>query len=82
MRHQAILVTSLFSEKAQAAHAQAKIIFSSGQITDIQTSVINDYFTFFIGPDGSKEGWPDSERGDEQRRLFRGWLNVQCYEDD
>ena len=33
-------------------------------------SVINDYVTFAFLPDGSKEGWEDSDLGDEYRRQF------------
>lgn len=34
------------------------------------TSVANDYVTFAFLPDGSKEGFPDSELGDEYRQRF------------
>ena len=30
--------------------------------------------SFFIPPDGSKEGWDDSEEGDKSRDRFVGWL--------
>ncbi len=32
---------------------------------------INGYVTFFIAPDGSKEGWADSDRGDALRDEFK-----------
>lgn len=33
-------------------------------------AVVNDYVTFAFLPDGSKEGWTDSDLGDEYRRQF------------
>ena len=33
-------------------------------------SVINDYVSFAFLPDGSKEGWDDSDAGDEYRQQF------------
>lgn len=42
---------------------------------------INGGGSFMIGPDGSKEGWPESERGDLERAAFIAWLNQHRYED-
>jgi hypothetical protein len=36
---------------------------------------INGYFTIYCGPDGSKEGWDDSNRGDDIREKFIFKLN-------
>jgi hypothetical protein len=33
-------------------------------------SVVNDDYTFFFAPDGSKEGWADSDDGDRYRQQF------------
>jgi hypothetical protein len=43
-------------------------------------SVINDYVTFAFLPDGSKEGWAASDRGDEYRARFAA-LFAFAYED-
>lgn len=33
-------------------------------------AMINGYVTYFFAPDGSKEGWPESDAGDEYRDRF------------
>lgn len=33
-------------------------------------AVVNGYVTYAFLPDGSKEGWPPSDRGDEYRNAF------------
>lgn len=33
-------------------------------------SIMNDYVTFVFAADGSKEGWPHSDLGDQYRRQF------------
>lgn len=35
-------------------------------------SVVNDYQTFAFLPDGSNEGWDESDQGDEYRKQFLG----------
>lgn len=89
MVHHMIVVTSYHLELVQRAHARAREIFcvprmAAGkhmQVTDILTSPVNHYYTFFVPPDGSKEGWSDSEDGDARRALFITWLNAQRFED-
>jgi hypothetical protein len=41
----------------------------------------NDYVSFFIPPDGSKEGWAASDENDQARDEFIAWLKLQVYED-
>ncbi|MBK8434452.1 MAG: hypothetical protein IPL28_25580 [Chloroflexi bacterium] len=36
---------------------------------------MNGYRSLLICPDGSKEGWPDSDKGDERREEMREWLD-------
>lgn len=91
MRHHMIVVTSCDDLQIQEAHAKAMEIFSWANmglvnqgivgVTPIFTSPVNHYHTFFVPPDGSKEGWSDSEDGDTGRALFVEWLNAQRYED-
>jgi|SRR5216683_3332841 len=76
MRHHAIVVTSYNEKNIKAAHEKALEIFG-----DSVTAMTNGYCSFFIAPDGSKEGWDTSESGDECRTLFIGWLNEQRFED-
>ncbi|HEV8716163.1 MAG TPA: hypothetical protein VGX03_25475 [Candidatus Binatia bacterium] len=79
MQHHAIIVTSCINEKFSAAYKKAKELFP--KVSDPVPSGTNGYYSFFIPPDGSKEGWEASDAGDERRRIFRGWLNSQAYED-
>lgn len=39
-------------------------------------SVVEDYQSFAFLPDGSKEGWEDSDRGDEYRQQFIDLFSV------
>ncbi len=39
-------------------------------------SSMNGYITITVIPDGSKEGWPESERGDKKRKEFIDWLKA------
>ena len=34
-----------------------------------------------VPPDGSKEGWRESEAGDSTRAAFVKWLRSRCYDD-
>lgn len=43
-------------------------------------AVINDYLHFVFLPDGSKEGWDDSDKGDAYREQFAELFSA-CYED-
>jgi hypothetical protein len=43
-------------------------------------SIVNDYQSFTFLPDGSKEGWKDSDLGDEYRRRFLDLFSF-AYED-
>ena len=89
MVHHMIVVTSYDEQLIQQAWSRAREIFcvprmAAGkhmQVTDILTSPVNHYYTFFVPPDGSKEGWSDSEDVDARREEFITWLNAQRFED-
>lgn len=81
MRHHAIVVTGTNEESAKAAHAEAIRIFHADKAIDFMSpgtamvspileSPVNGYFSFFIAPDGSKEGWDTSDSGNEGREMF------------
>ena len=44
-------------------------------------SKINGYGSFLVAPDGSNEGWADSEAGDGLRAAYRRWLREQSFGD-
>ena len=79
IRHNAIVVTSWDEGAITAAVAEAHLI----GLTVIWQSQegMNGYRSLLICPDGSKEGWNESDEGNKRRRAFRAWLNEQRYAD-
>lgn len=85
IRHNAIIVTSYDYDKISEAYDIAKSIFRkygiSRLVGPIIGSVANEYKTFFIAPDGSKEGWDISNAGNDARDEFIHWLQEDyCYD--
>lgn len=84
MRHHAIVVTTFVGD-IEEAHAKAVELFSSwggeradtGVVSEIVGSWINGYHSFFIAPDGSKEGREESENGDKARDEFIAWIEAE-----
>ena len=68
-------VTSL-----QGAHEKATAIFGE-TVSPIIISPINGVGSFFVAPDGSNEGWEESDVGDAQRAEFITYLRSEYYED-
>jgi hypothetical protein len=81
VRHHSIVVTSTNEQLLEKAQIRAKQIFdqSFNCDTSLVSSIVGSEsygcFSFFIAPDGSKEGWEDSDRGDSARQLFISWVN-------
>lgn len=64
-----------FSKSLQKAHTKARKIFKGvAQVTAITREGVNGSSAFLVAPDGSKEGWDASDRGDEARREFKSYL--------
>lgn len=80
MRHHAIVVTSWEDEWLEEAHREARAIFGA-QVTNITLPAVNGYRSFLVPPDGSKEGWEESDAGDKRRERFVAWLSAATYED-
>ena len=96
IKHHTIVVTSFDFEKAKEVHKKAQEIFvekcahengviqkiiASGLISPIIEGMANSQFSFFIAPDGSKEGWGTSKDADVARKEFLDWLdknNASC----
>lgn len=68
--HNAVICTTWKKEHAAEAHLKAVEIFTGDRVTEIIETKLNGYFTFFVAPDGSKEGWEHSEHGDRLRNQF------------
>ena len=76
--HNAIVVTGGLDEDVKKAHKKATKLFEGlCEVSPIMDSCINGYYSFFIPPDGSKEGWKESYDGDEAREKFIEWLNKE-----
>lgn len=78
-RHHAIIVTSWEPNKMEEAHNIACDIFPV--VSEITKTTVNHYMSFFIPPDGSKEGWDESEIGNKRRDKFITWLDKQRWGD-
>lgn len=78
-RHHAIVVTSYDEVRIKAAHAEAQRL--GCMVTPIIGVAVNFYHSFMIGPDGSKQGWDESDAGDARRDAFAEWLDAQAFGD-
>lgn len=80
MVHHAIVVTSSITELIEEAQREAFRIFGT-LVTPIVESNVNGYRSFLVAPDGSKEGWDESDLGDRRRSRFVAWLRSKYYSD-
>ncbi len=87
-RHHCIVVTAFQEKSIAKAYSKADEIFSGmplysdkahSMVSPVISSPVNDFYTFFIGPDGSKEGWQMSDDGEKARSVFIDWLK-ECRE--
>ena len=87
MKHNAIVVTGWQDEKVKEAHQKAKEVFeknfesepdvkpfASRLVSDIIEGLAEGENSFFIAPDGSKEGHETSDNGDNARKEFLDWF--------
>lgn len=80
IRHNAIVVTSWNDEAIVAAADKARSLGMA--VLGPSDRATNYYCTLLICPDGSKEGWDQSDEGDRRREAFREWTRTLRYEDD
>jgi hypothetical protein len=77
--HNAIIVSA--SGVLNRADEARQVALEFGlQASEVITSPVNGIKTFFIAPDGSKEGWAESDDGDVKRAKFKDWLRDRFYE--
>lgn len=81
MKHHAIIVTSVMDSMINEIHKEAKMIFDEKLVSEIITSNVNGYKSFFVAPDGSKEEWPESAAGDTKRKLFTDAIEKRNHPD-
>lgn len=65
----------------EVAHEKAMNTFTVCAVTPIVPGDTNGYRFFMVAPDGSKEGWGTSDKGDAERAAYRDWLNSTAYSD-
>lgn len=80
-RHHAIVVTDMTFRRIPGApmvqpidRAHAKAVELGMTVTPLVSSPLNGFESFMIAPDGSKEGWHDSDKGDAAREAWVAWL--------
>lgn len=85
IRHHGFLVTGgdWSAEAATIAecHTAAVNIFGPA-VSPLSPKATNGYQSFAVFPDGSKEGWEESDAGDEQRQRFIAWLRERAVYSD
>lgn len=81
MRDHAIVVASWNSDDIQAARRLAEAVGLGDLATPIVARRMNGGGSFAILPDGSKEGWIDSDIGDSQREEFVRCIRKMCHGD-
>ena len=78
MRHHAICVTSGIEDIDKALDVARGL---GCTVAGPVASTTNGYTSFFVAPDGGKEGWATSHEGDCARDALVKWLETQRYED-
>lgn len=73
IRHHSIVVTSFDKEYISESYNEAVKQFGS-LVSELIESQTNGYVTFFIAPDGSKEGWTPSNEADVKRAEYISFL--------
>ncbi len=73
LKHDAVIVTSWDNKYIMEPHAKAIELFGS-LVSDCMPGVVNGQASFFIAPDGSKEGWNESDDHDDKRKEFLDWM--------
>ena len=75
MRHHTIVVTGWDAKAMEQIHHKA-IRICGMLVSPLVDSHMNGYVSFFVAPDGSKEGWASSNEGDDNRELLKVMLDA------
>jgi hypothetical protein len=76
MRHHAIVLSSWSPEILGAARVKAADLGMA--VSPIVPSGLNGISSFLVAPDGSKEGWEESDAGDARRAALIAWLGAEA----
>ena len=81
--HNNIIVTcDTFAENEfELVRAKAIELFGDLVSSTVKTE-LNGYYSFFVGTDGSKEGWPEAEEAELKRKELCNYSDTFAYEDD
>ena len=74
MRHEAIVVTSW--KKSYLEVARNKALEFGLDVTELTNECMNGYVSFLIAPDGSKEGWEESDAHETKRGEWVSWAKT------
>ncbi len=81
IRNECIVVSGWSAERVLKAHEAATSIFNprgmGGLVGGLTQHAINGGAAFLIAPDGSKEGWADSDKGETARNEFIEFLREE-----
>lgn len=80
IKNHAIIITTYDEKQAKLAHKKA-MQFLGDVTTELKPTPVNNNFSFAILPDGSKEGWQESDEFDKLRSLFIEYLQSKRFED-
>ncbi len=87
IRHHAIVVTGQdhwnHDDSLLTIHDARRAAVDVGcrLVTEVVGPGTNGTSSFLVAPDGSKEGWDESDQGDRARDRFINWLRGQAYDD-
>jgi hypothetical protein len=73
-KHHVIIITGWSQKSLKRARRKARKIFKE-LVSEIVYTPLNDFWSFFIAPDGSKEGWAESFDYDRRRAAYVAWLS-------
>jgi hypothetical protein len=80
IRHHAIVVTGMhdwtIGGNLPDIHEarEAAVDLGNALVSDVVGPGVNGTSSFLVAPDGSKEGWANSDEGDNARSRFIDWL--------
>ncbi|WP_409175533.1 hypothetical protein [Brevibacillus fortis] len=82
IKHNAIVVTGAPHAMSQLemVHNKAQELFGS-LVSPIIESHWNGFHSFFVAPDGSKEGWKESDDADLHRRKLAAFIDSMKHGD-
>jgi hypothetical protein len=79
IKHNAIIVTGekgdVFKANKKACKIFKKYLKNNTLVSEVIPGVANNQYSFLIAPDGSKEGWENSNNADIAREKLCRWLH-------